>query len=674
MGMFIRPASLLMGRLRYLHKFVLIFTIFLLPLLVIGSLLYKDTASDFDFVAQERNGVEYIAALRPLLEHLPQHRGMTAAYVNGDHSFADALAEKRKRIDEEFSHLESVDAELGDILQTDGKVAELERNWQALKEGVLDRPAAEGFAAHSALVGGLIDLIVHVADTSNLILDPELDSYYLMDAVVNRLPRMTDALGQARGLGAAAAARGQLSSDEKTKLAVLMERITVGNRELKHGLEVVVESNPAVGDRLGGLDTAAVGAANDFFQLARSKLLAGSTVGVSAKQVFEAGTAAINAAFRLYDRILPSLDEVLAQRLDHIRSEQRLMVATVVLVLLLVTYLFAGFYSSVVDSIRSINAATAKLADGDLTARVEVSVRDEMGQIADGFNRMAEQFSELATRIVSSSHQVAAASEELSAITEQTSQTLNEQRSQTEQVATAMNEMSATSVEVSRNIAASAEGAEHANAETAAGREVVSRAVQAMKQLAGQIDSASEVIHQVEQDSENINGVLDVIKGIAEQTNLLALNAAIEAARAGEQGRGFAVVADEVRTLAGRTQESTAEINQMIEHLQAGSRKAVEVMGQSREQAQLVVSEAGKAGDSLETIAGAVARINDMSTQIASAAEEQTAVAEEINRNIVAISDMAEQTATGASQTAASGEDLARLASELQQVVAHFKV
>jgi methyl-accepting chemotaxis protein len=169
--------------------------------------------------------------------------------------------------------------------------------------------------------------------------------------------------------------------------------------------------------------------------------------------------------------------------------------------------------------------------------------------------------------------------------------------------------------------------------------------------LAEQIENTANVIHQLEEDSENIGKVLDVIKGIAEQTNLLALNAAIEAARAGEQGRGFAVVADEVRTLAGRTQESTAEINQVIEKLQLGSQKAVDVMNKSREDAQSVVEQATQAGTSLSVISTAVERINDMSSQIASAAEQQNSTAEEINRNITNISELGQETTSGAQET-----------------------
>ncbi|PLX59828.1 methyl-accepting chemotaxis protein [Sedimenticola selenatireducens] len=281
---------------------------------------------------------------------------------------------------------------------------------------------------------------------------------------------------------------------------------------------------------------------------------------------------------------------------------------------------------------------------------------------------------EMISQIGATTAQLSTVAEEVSVVTTQTSANIQQQQSETDQIATAMNQMSATVREVAESVGNTANAAKGANTEAGKGRKVVEEAVQGVQQLAGQIEQASEVMAGVERDSENINTVLDVIKGIAEQTNLLALNEAIEAARAGEQGRGFAVVADEVRTLAGRTQESTAEIHQIIEKLQSGSRAAVQAMNQSREQARSVVDQSSLARSSLTTIVDSVSKIDEMSSQIATAAEEQSTVTEDMNRNIVRINDMATQNALCANQTSQAGQALARMAAELQGLVGQFRV
>lgn len=326
-----------------------------------------------------------------------------------------------------------------------------------------------------------------------------------------------------------------------------------------------------------------------------------------------------------------------------------------------------GFLPQVVSELQQI-------ADGDLTSTYDVERSDEIGQLVCAMSAMRTRLLSMISQISGTTMTLSSASEEMSSITSQASSSINQQRSETEQVATAMNEMSATVQEVAGNITHTATAAQDANQETLDGKRVVDEAAGQIKQLAQQLENASGTIHQLEQDSQEITTILDVIRGVAEQTNLLALNAAIEAARAGEQGRGFAVVADEVRTLASRTQHSTEEINQMIDKLRSGTHQAVEVMERSREQARSAVDSAVSAGRSLSSISTAVARINDMSTQIASAAEEQSAVSEEINRNIVRISDMTDESAQSAGQTAEASHDLARIAAELEGLVGQFKV
>ena len=312
--------------------------------------------------------------------------------------------------------------------------------------------------------------------------------------------------------------------------------------------------------------------------------------------------------------------------------------------------------------------------NNDLSLRSDNKSSDEIGVMASDFNSMLEKFNELIREINNSSKNLAEASEKVSTVARESSSNVNHQKSETEQVATAMNQMAATVQEVARNAAATADAANTAKDESNESRRVVKKTSDTIQQLAHDVDNAAIVIHELEEDSNKIGGVLDVIKSIAEQTNLLALNAAIEAARAGEQGRGFAVVADEVRTLASRTQESTQDIQQMIEKLQAGSKQAVAVMEQGRSQAQRGAEQANEASSSLEAIANAVTTISDMNMLIASAAEEQSTVTEEMNRNVININDASEITSAGAEQITVSSDELARLALQLQDLVSQFKV
>ena len=312
--------------------------------------------------------------------------------------------------------------------------------------------------------------------------------------------------------------------------------------------------------------------------------------------------------------------------------------------------------------------------EGDLTRRLDESGNDEIAQLALGFNKFAGKIQTLVGQVTGFTSQLASATNEMSAITEQTNIGAKRQQQDTDQVVSAVNEMMSSVQEVARSAAEAAGAAQHADDETANGQTVVSNTVKSINALAGEVERAAEVIHRLGKDSENIGSVLDVIKGIAEQTNLLALNAAIEAARAGEQGRGFAVVADEVRTLASRTQQSTQEIQEMIERLQTGAREAVTVMEEGRNMAKTSVDQAAKAGSSLDVIAGAVSTINTMNTQIASAAEEQSSVTDEINRSIHNISEVCDQTAEGAQQTARASEELANLAVELQGLLQQFRI
>ena len=329
---------------------------------------------------------------------------------------------------------------------------------------------------------------------------------------------------------------------------------------------------------------------------------------------------------------------------------------------------------SIVKPIDEVLGVAEQIATGNLTHSIRPQGTDEAARLQQAIARMQEQLRDTLQQISGSATQLASSAEELNSVTEESARGLQQQNNEIEQAATAVTEMTSAVEEVARNAVSTSEASAEATRSATDGRDLVMETVSAIERMSNDVQSTSVLVGNLAEQSRDIGKVLDVIRGLADQTNLLALNAAIEAARAGEAGRGFAVVADEVRALAHRTQQSTAEIERMVSSIQGGTEQAVSSMRNSTERAESTLNIARGAGSALDTITGAVAQINERNLVIASAAEEQAQVAREVDRNLVNINDLSVQSATGAHQTSAASAELSRLAVDLNSLVGRFRV
>ncbi|MCB1762584.1 MAG: methyl-accepting chemotaxis protein [Gammaproteobacteria bacterium] len=374
------------------------------------------------------------------------------------------------------------------------------------------------------------------------------------------------------------------------------------------------------------------------------------------------------------------IDEVVKQLSLELASTREAMISTIISIASIATLLLimgmVAVMRAIMQRLSQLNERMLDIAEGegDLTKTLDAHGNDEITQVAKSFNRFVTRIHDMVCELKFASTRLGVANEQMAHSCRNSVVSMQQLKGETEQVATAMTEMTATVREVAHNVETAAEAAHKSDAEARKGHEVVAGTTRSINGLASEVKKAAEVIQKLAADTQSIGSILDVIRGIADQTNLLALNAAIEAARAGDQGRGFAVVADEVRTLAQRTQQSTEEIQRMIEHVQSGASNAAQVMENGRDLAEQSVQEVSVAGTALEAITTAARIISDLNTQIAGAAEEQSSVSAEIDRNIHNISHSAGETAQYSQEVASAGSELNQLMSDLQRLVKQFRV
>ncbi|MGU5593474.1 methyl-accepting chemotaxis protein [Aeromonas sanarellii] len=414
-----------------------------------------------------------------------------------------------------------------------------------------------------------------------------------------------------------------------------------------------------------------------------TQLASGSSTNLLNKQPFAATRAEVDGQpVILASSYIPLLDwylvaqvpeaEIYAE-LDRARLHMVLVSLAIAVGMGLLGVLLAGSVSRPLNELARLFRELGS-GDGDLTHRLKVDGRDELAQVATGFNNFVAKIHGSIEQVASNSRQLAATANEVAAKAQLTQHNCTAQRDRTVQVATAIHEMGATVTEIAGNASLAADVAKQANEQADAGAQVVAQARHGIVGLSGEIEQVAGVIESLASQTDSIGSILDTIRSISEQTNLLALNAAIEAARAGEQGRGFAVVADEVRNLASRSAASTAEIQGMINSLQEQSARAVSAMAQGRNQSLRVVTQADEANGALDQITGHITQISDMNIQVATATEEQSSVVGELNRNVEDINQLTMETADIAHHLTESSRNLQHLSGELDKLVGNFRL
>ena len=670
------PAVALMNRLSFGMKFSLISVLFLLPMLATNYYLVRDSWREFQGTRIELQSLDLLGsslALRRDLETLNNQVQINATL--GQSGKAGDLEGKISALEQSvLSRLQSLNAMATDpeqIAAFDAKRDELIAAFKAQQQET-------SLLSKSALIGKLLNkahmLSQVIASQSGLSRDPQGDLRQLTELITSITAQVTQTLGEGRAMGAYSLGQGFLNSSSSTRFDELLQQLEKLHGEYALKLQDALGSSKAAHAALDGLAQASNASLKQGSELFEEQVVMAETLDAPWQGFYDNVSQLMARTYQLDEATLTFLEQQLEQRLAQNRTHMVGLVCALSAVFLLIFYLYAGFYASTRTTLRRLGAMMDKVAAGDMTVTFVAHSRDELGELGQVFNGTVAKIHDLIERVGHTVSQVEVQAGQVETVSAQSNHAVSGQRSQIEQVATAMNQMSSTAQEVARSAAAAVSSAHSVNDETVSGRSLVQSQQGSIARLASEIDQSVRVINQLATDSQSISSVLEVIKSIAEQTNLLALNAAIEAARAGEQGRGFAVVADEVRTLARRTQHSTEEIEQMISRLHNGVAAAVKAMGSSHEMANGTVGQSEKVQQALENILGAVGMIVDQNQQIAAAVEQQTAVAHDIDQNIVEINRAGEHAAHGAHQTEAASRQLSMQVIELKQLIGAFRV
>ncbi|WP_139407117.1 methyl-accepting chemotaxis protein [Aeromonas veronii] len=660
------PAIRLGNQLSFKYKFLLWSCLMLLPLAYSMTNLLGRLQDDNAQANRELAGVVNLAPVPAIEQALLTHRNLVTQHAYEQNPVGeDKVKAAAQAVDDSLRTF-------ADTRQENPAFDALKQGWAALQSEGSKLEVDQSNLRHDKLLTEVRHLYKHITASSSLIQDPALGTYYMVILANERLPQLRDLLTQVRDRAATIADFGLFQAEGYSGLRFRLDLISATLQELEADLTLLYQMEPAYRAELGQQTDALIQLVRQGIETMENKMMKDQLVQLSTKEVQALGDKMDEAITALAGQVRQQLEADLHQRLAANQRHFWWVTAPLTISLLLYLYLMIGAYLSLRETVGRVRDIAARVNAQDLSQHIEIVGQDELAAISRDYNVTLETLRTLMLRVRENGVTVVESATEIEARTSRSQEVIADQQGETHQVATAIKELAATSQDMAGNALQAARMTQEAQNVVGQGEDVVERTIKAIDHINREVLRTADTIGQLEQQCSQIGGVISVIRGIAEQTNLLALNAAIEAARAGEQGRGFAVVADEVRSLANRTQGATVEIQQMIEQLQSGARASVTAMSAASHEAQEGVGLAQEAKQAFGAITEKVDRMVDTNAIIASAIEQQGAVVNEIERNVVRISDGSDEALQVANAASDAARQIHQLTEQLRAMVQSF--
>ncbi|EDM65785.1 methyl-accepting chemotaxis protein [Moritella sp. PE36] len=672
MGTLLQPITYLISRLSFQKKFGLVILLLATPIVFFSSTIISQTQKDIAFAESELQGYQLLQALPEVANKLIDYRHLLSLEVAELEPGDDKIQQAQVLAENTFNqYYRSYTAATGLQLSAFDKIT---TDWQQLKADSDFLLPEEIFYAIDLMLENLRIGTREINSESKLLFDSHLSSYYLINLTQSQLPRLTDFSYQVTDKAAETAAFAAFTANSFDDLSRRIDQLSIIFSAADNDVQALVAINPDYRNTLiTPLDQIKTTMATLDDLLDRQLInTVSAEIKIDPNTLYRLGEELRIKINNLYQVAFHTLGNEITVRLSEKNSELNVFYTILIVLFVVCVVILLSIYISLTETIRSISQVAQNVSNGDLSQNVKIVSNDELAIIAQHFNSTIDGMRTLVKQLNSSAIDVHSSVQDIKDKTNSAETTITAQQTETHQIAAAIKLMAATSTEMAINANDATCATRDAERAVLEGKQVVDQTIIAINAIASEVKTSSDTIQKLENHCTDIGGVVEVIRSIADQTNLLALNAAIEAARAGEQGRGFAVVADEVRTLASRTQQSTNEIQVMIERVQAGAKESVKVMAIGREQANMGVMQAKEASNTFEAITLSVDKIVSLNNQIASAIEEQSLAAEEIERNVSNVSagaDSARAVATGATQSA---HNLLTVADKLSEVAEEY--